>query len=669
MEVQMRKLLLLLIILVLQCSSNAQTNQSQITLGASAIRYKINRNIYGQFSEDLGHCIYGGIWVGTKSSIPNIDGIRKDVVVALRRIKVPVLRWPGGCFADGYHWKDGIGPRSKRPKTINTDWGGVTDDNAFGTAEFLEFCKLIGCQPYFTGNLGSGTVKELSQWVEYVNSDQPSYITNLRKEYGHPKPWGVKYWGLGNESWGCGGNMPPEYYAFLARRYGTFMHTYGKFRPFKIAVGPGGDDYHWTNVVMKMDGPYINGLSLHYYSWANQRTATDFNEAGWADIMKQTLAMNTLIEKHSAIMDKYDPNKRIELAVDEYGTWYKVQPGTNPHFLYQQNTMRDAVAAACNLNIFNNHCDRVGMACIAQMVNVLQSMILTKGDKMIVTPTYWVFDMYKVHQNAMMVPVNVTSSKYIFAGDTLPAINCSASIDSTGKMHISLCNIDPDTSENVVLSLEGFKADKATGRVLTADRMNAHNTFEDPNAVKPAAFSGFKVDGNNMKVTMPPMSVVVLEIDGRIKVNQPSLMNLTNPKPGVDYDYYEVATDRLPSFADLTPTSSGTIDNFVLPKIVRDENFALKYDGYIKIPQDGLYTFYTTSDDGSAILIDGKLVVDNDGAHGMVEKSGNVVLSAGYHKIELQFFQGGDGMGLRASIKGPHMKKEIIPTAMLFRIR
>ncbi|MGB6065723.1 MAG: hypothetical protein WBG50_13020, partial [Desulfomonilaceae bacterium] len=316
----------------------AQTAGNKITVDASAQEYKINKNIYGQFSEHLGHLIYGGIWVGPNSSIPNIDGIRKDIVEALKEIKVPVLRWPGGCFADEYHWKDGVGPRKDRPKMINTNWGGVTEDNSFGTHEFLELCRLIGCEPYITGNVGSGTVKELSQWVEYVNSDNVSPMTELRKKNGRDKSWDVKYWGIGNESWGCGGNMLPEYYADQVRRYGTFMHNYGNNKIFKIASGPNSDDYNWTNVLMKEDGQYIDGLSLHYYSFANQKTATDFNEGGWFDIMKETLKMKDLIEKHSKIMDKYDPFKRVALVVDEWGTWYKVEPNTNPGFLYQQNT-------------------------------------------------------------------------------------------------------------------------------------------------------------------------------------------------------------------------------------------------------------------------------------------------------------------------------------------
>ena len=657
--------LLLLLVIISQFPLRAQADESKITIDASAQEYKINKNIYGQFAEHLGHLIYGGIWVGEKSSIPNIDGIRKDVVEALKELKVPVLRWPGGCFADEYHWMNGIGPRNKRPKMINTNWGGVTEDNSFGTHEFLELCKLVGCEPYFTGNIGSGTVQELSQWVEYVNSDNVSPMTELRRKNGRGKSWGVKYWGIGNENWGCGGNMMPGYYADQVRRYSSFMKNYGGNVLYKIACGPNGDDYNWTNVLMKDAAPYFDGLSLHYYSFANQKTATDFDEKGWFDIMKKTLKMDDLITRHSAIMDKYDPGKRVALDVDEWGTWYKVEPGTNPGFLYQQNTMRDAVTAACNLNIFNNHCDRVRMANIAQVVNVLQAMILTKGDKMILTPTYYVFDLYKVHQDAMMVPAKVTSSNYIFNGDTLAAVNCSASIDSTGKMHISLCNIDPDASENAEVSLENFNAAKISGRILTAGKMNAHNTFENPNAVKPAEFQHFDLTGNNLKVDMPPMSVVVLELSGTVKM-KPGI-ELKNPKQGINYNYYEGRWEALPVFSEYTPKSSGIIDNFVLPKEIRDENFGLRYEGYIKVPENGLYTFYTNSDDGSSLLIDGRAIVNNDGQHAPQERSGSVVLKAGYHKIELTFFQAGGGMELSASVEGPHMKKQIIPAGMLYQ--
>ena len=657
----------LVTVVLSQFSVRAQLANCRISIDASLQEYQIDKNIYGQFSEHLGHLIYGGIWVGPDSPIPNIDGIRKDVVEALKEIHVPVLRWPGGCFADEYHWEDGIGPRSGRPKMINTNWGGVTEDNSFGTHEFLKLCDLIGCEPYITGNIGSGAVKELSQWVEYVNSDVVSPMTDLRKKNGREKPWGVKYWGIGNESWGCGGNMRPEFYLDQLRRYATFVHNYGDNRAFKIACGPSGDDYGWTTVLMKEAGSHIDGLSLHWYSFANQRVATDLDEAGCFDIMKKTLKMDELINKHSAIMDKFDPLKKVALVVDEWGTWYKVEPGTNPGFLFQQNTIRDAVAAGTNLNIFNNHCDRVRMANIAQVVNVLQAMILTDGDKMILTPTYHVFDLYKVHQNAMMVPAKVASSGYVVGGDTLPAVNCSASVDSIGKMHISLCNIDPGASQNVAIDLKHFEVGKISGKVLSSDKMNAHNTFESPDVMKPADFSGFTLAGGNMKVKMPPMSVVVLELSGKVKMEAESAIELKNPKGGLDYRYYEVKGESIPAFSALTPTSTGVVDSVVLPKVVRESDFGVKYDGYIRIPEEGLYTLYTTSDDGSAILIDGRVIVNNDGRHAPIERSGFVQLAAGYHRIELMYFQAGGGMELSARIKGPQLEKQIIPASMLFR--
>ena len=640
----------------------AQTNE--VTVDATHLQYKINKDIYGQFSEHLGHCIYGGIWVGVNSPIPNIDGMRKDVIDALKEIKVPVLRWPGGCFADEYHWMNGIGPRDKRPKMINTNWGDVTEDNHFGTSEFLEFCKLIGCQPYFTGNVGSGSVQELSQWVEYVNSDNVSPMTELRKKYGRDHSWGVKYWGIGNESWGCGGNMTPEYYADLVRRYGSFMKNYGKNKIFKIAVGPGSDDYNWTNVVMKEAGSYIDGLSLHYYAFGDGKPAADFTEKGWFDIMKKSLMMETLIDKNEKIMDKYDPGKRVALCVDEWGNWFGVEPETNPAFLYQQNTMRDAITAASNLNIFNNHCDRVRMANIAQMVNVLQAMILTKGSKMVLTPTYYVFDLFKVHQDAMSVPVKIKSAEYSFEGQSLPAVNCSASLDTAGKMHISLCNINPDAAENISCDLLKFKADGITGKILKANKMNADNTFEHPDEVIPKSFSNFKQNGNKIEVNMPPMSVVVLEVTGTHELEPP--IELKNPKPGLQYKYYEGQWRSLPNFDLLTPKSEGVIDRIKIPEKNSEENFGVQYNGYIKIPKDGIYTFYTNSDDGSSLFIDDQMIVSNDGQHAPEERSGTIELRAGFHKIKVWFFQGGGGMALNASIEGPGMTKKVVPADMLF---
>ena len=381
----------------------------KVVIDTKAEKNRINRNIYGHFSEHLGRCIYQGIYVGEDSPIPNVNGMRTDVVEALKKIRVPVLRWPGGCFADEYHWKDGVGPKEKRKRMVNTHWGGVVEDNSFGTHEFLEFCRQVGCEPYINGNLGSGTVQEMSEWVEYMTFDGVSPMAEWRRENGREKPWHVKYFAVGNENWGCGGNMRPEFYADQFRRYQTYLRNFGGNRLFKIACGPSGDDYDWTDKVMAIAGRFADGIALHYYTvpsgdWGRKGSATEFSEEIYFDTLARALKMEELIRRHTAVMDKYDPEARVGLLVDEWGTWYDVEPGTNPGFLYQQNTIRDALAAALTLNIFNRHSDRVVMANIAQMVNVLQAVILTEGKKMLLTPTYHVFDLYKAHQDALLLP-------------------------------------------------------------------------------------------------------------------------------------------------------------------------------------------------------------------------------------------------------------------------
>ncbi len=652
------------LVLIVCFSVTAQVKESKLVVDASNLRIRINKNIYGQFSEHLGNGIYGGIWVGENSKIPNTHGLRSDVVEALKRIKVPVLRWPGGCFADEYHWKDGIGPREQRPTMINTNWGGVTEDNSFGTHEFMELCSQLGCEGYITGNVGSGTVQEFSQWVEYMNSDNISPMTELRKKNGREKSWGVKYWGIGNESWGCGGNMRAEFYADQVRRYGTYCRDYGNNKVFKIACGSSDSDYEWTNVMMNNAGGYFSGLSLHHYAFNDGKIAADFAEAGWFDLLKKTLMIDDFVTKHSAIMDTYDPHKKVALIVDEWGTWYGVEPGTNPGFLYQQNTMRDAMTAACNLNIFNNHADRVRMANIAQTVNVLQAMILTKEEKMILTPTYHVFDMFKVHQDAMLVAMKIDSPDYVFGDQKLPAVNSSASIDKNGKMHVSLCNIDPRSQQRVVCELKKFNAKVVSGQILTAKDMNGHNTFEKPNVVMPKKFLDFALSDNGLEVTLPPMSVVVLEVEGEYEM--PSALELKNPKSGIKYSYYEGAWTRLPAFDSLSAKRSDVIGQFVIPQNNSGENFAVHYGGYIKIPKEGVYTFYVNSDDGTDLLVDENVILDNDGLHAAVEESGTVVLKAGFHEIEIGFFQAGGGKVLDASIEGPGLVKRVIPAEMLF---
>src|SRR5262249_3960253 len=404
---------------------------SKLIIHADKPGATISRNIYGQFSEHLGHCIYEGLWVGPESAIPNTRGIRNDVVAALKAIQVPVLRWPGGCFADEYHWKDGVGPAEQRPIMINTHWGGVVENNHFGTHEFFDLCEQLGCEPYICGNVGSGTVQEMQQWIEYITFPGVSPMADWRKKNGHEAPWKLKYFGVGNENWGCGGNMTPEFYADQFKRYATYVRNFGDNRVFKIACGPNGGDYKWTEVLMKEAGRRMNGLALHYYCGTGKksRSATKFDQDDWFFLLKNALRMEELVTKHSEIMDRYDHDKRIALIVDEWGAWHAVEPGTNPGFLYQQNTLRDALVAGSTLNIFNNHCDRVKMANIAQMINVLQAMILTDKEKMVLTPTYHVFEMYTVHHDAKLLPTELQSADCQSSTDKIPQVNVSASRD------------------------------------------------------------------------------------------------------------------------------------------------------------------------------------------------------------------------------------------------
>lgn len=476
----------------------------------------INKNIYGSFAEHLGECIYGGFWVGENSSIPNTRGIRNDVVAALQKVHLPVLRWPGGCFADTYHWRDGIGPRESRPRRVNMRWGQVIESNAFGTHEFLDLCQQMGTAPYLAGNVGSGTPQEMSDWVEYLTYPGDSQLAELRAANGHQDPWKVKYWGVGNETWGCGGNMTPEYYADLYKRFATFLPNYGGNRIFRIASGASDTNYHWTEVLMQKAARDMDGISLHYYTvpgnWRNKGSAVDFNQDDWFTTLRKALQMDEIVSRHSSIMDQYDPQKRIALIVDEWGTWYDAMPGTNPAFLRQQNTLRDALVAGSTLNIFNHHADRVRMANIAQIVNVLQSLILTDGDQMIVTPTYYVFDMYQVHQDAKLLASTLTSSDYTNGDASIPMVNVSASKDSAGNIHISLCNLDPENRAEITCDIRGFQARNITGRILTATEMNAHNDFGSPDVVQPRAFQDVDIQSGGFKAELPPKSVVVLEL-------------------------------------------------------------------------------------------------------------------------------------------------------------
>jgi alpha-L-arabinofuranosidase len=466
----------------------------------------INRNIYGQFAEHLGRCVYDGLFRDGK--------IRMDVVEALRKIKVPLLRWPGGCFADNYHWRDGVGPVKDRTKTVNIMWGMTPEDNSFGTDEFLELCRLIGCDPYLAGNMGTGSPEDLESWIEYCNFSGPSDLASLRRANGHPEPYHVKYWGIGNESWGCGGRMMPETYTAKYKTFANYCREYPGSPIMRIASGAENDDYNWTEYLLShISARWMQGIGVHYYTDAGGRTeadATAFKEGKYFSSLKNALRLDEIINGHAAIMDRFDPGKKIALIIDEWGI--VVGDENSPSYFYQQNSLRDALIAASTLNIFNNHADRVRMANLAQIANVLQSLVLTSGDSLLLTPTYWVFDLYKMHQDAHSLIVKFNSPDYILNGTRIPAINVSASRDTLGAVHISLVNLDPAKAIRVQTTVENLISKTVTGQVLTSERFTDINTFSRPEKVKPAIFAGAKKQGGELVVTLPPKSVVVLEL-------------------------------------------------------------------------------------------------------------------------------------------------------------
>jgi alpha-N-arabinofuranosidase len=500
----------------------AQTAVANVTIDTSKPGAEIDRHVYGQFAEHLGRGIYEGIWVGPESKIPNIRGYRKDVVEALRKIHVPVVRWPGGCFADLYNWRDGIGPRAKRPTRINVHWGGVTEDNSFGTHEFMDFAELIGAAPYVSINVGSLTPYDAAQWVEYMTSDEKASLANERRRNGRAKPWQLKYLGIGNEIWGCGGNMNGAYAASVNARYSTFISAPAAMGMIKVAAGPTGsrpNEYlPWAEEMMK-GGGRLQAMSFHYYTVPNDRvpgdTKTDwrgaalgFDENAWAMTLSKTLRMDEMISRLDAMMTKYDPKKQVGLYIDEWGTWYDQEAGSHPGFLYQQNSLRDAVVAALNFNIFHRHSDRVKLTAIAQMINVLQAMILTDKEKMILTPTYHIFDMYQPFMGATPYPAAVSGPDYAHGNTRLPMVDVSAAKSKDGKLVLSIVNSDPGHAVQVVTNLTGT----AQGRILTAIAMDAHNSFAQPNMVHPVPFRG-STEGGKLSFDMPAKSVAVVTVN------------------------------------------------------------------------------------------------------------------------------------------------------------
>ncbi len=512
----MKRYVLTLLIFIVSIQLFSQKQVVEIRLYPYLAKDTISKHIYGHFAEHLGRCIYGGLWVGENSDIHNANGYRTDVLEALKKLQIPNLRWPGGCFADEYHWMDGIGPKENRPKMVNTNWGGTIEDNSFGTHEFLNLCEILGCEPYISGNVGSGSVEEMAKWVEYMTSDGDSPMANLRRKNGREKPWAVKYFGVGNESWGCGGSMRPEYYADLYRRYATYCRNYDNNKLYKIASGASDYDYNWTEVLMKNIEDRMHGLSLHYYTvtgWNESKgSATKFNNDEYYWIIGKCLEIEEVLQKHISIMDRYDKEKKIGLMVDEWGTWFDVEPGTNPGHLYQQNTMRDALVSALTLNIFNKYCDRIQMANIAQIVNVLQSIILTEGNRMVLTPTYHVFDMYKIHQDAVHIPLDILSDWQEIRERRVNTISASAS-QKNGKLNITLANIHLSSDREVMLYIPDIKVNKATARILVSRQITDHNTFDNPNLIHPQKFEDIKISENTLNVRLPAKSILSIELN------------------------------------------------------------------------------------------------------------------------------------------------------------
>lgn len=484
---------------------------TQISIPTDVNCGTISRHIYGHFAEHLGRCIYDGIYVGEDSSIPNVRGIRTDIVEALKKIRIPNLRWPGGCFADDYHWMDGIGPRSERPRLVNHHWGGVVEDNSFGTHEFMDLCDQLDTEPYICGNMGSGTVQEMQQWVQYLTAPSGP-MAELRAANGREEPWKVSMWGVGNENWGCGGNMRPEFYADQYRQYATYLRNIGENQLYKVACGPRNDLDEWTEALMQPEQLRRNmhALALHYYTWSGRekQLAVEGTEDDWYFLLNSANEMDDHIRLHSAVMDRYDPAVKVGMLVDEWGTWHNVEPGTNPGFLYQQNTIRDALAASLTLDIFNRHCRRVHGANIAQTINVLQAMVLTEGERMLLTPTYHVFEMYVPHHDATHLPCFVDAGT-LGEGDTeVPAISASASRADDGSVHVTMTNLSADQAIDVEVALHGLDASSCDARVLTGDAMNSHNTFDAPDIVKPKAFDGVSLKSECAIVSMPARSIV-----------------------------------------------------------------------------------------------------------------------------------------------------------------
>lgn len=503
--------------LVLSGATAAPVGGTSLTIHADKPGAVINKNVYGQFSEHLGSGIYGGIYVGENSSIPNTHGFRNDVVAALKDLHVPMVRWPGGCFADEYHWREGVGPKDKRAVRVNHNWGSVPEDNSFGTHEFFNFIDMIGADAYVNANIGTGSPAEAVDWLEYMTGDQDTTLVRERKANGHDKPWKISVFAIGNETWGCGGNMRPEYYADLFKQYTTFIRMPKETKPLILASGGNDARTDYTETLMKSVKGGMDAISYHYYTiagekWAHKGASTGFPASEWASTMAHALKIGDYIGANVTIMDKYDPSKHVGFYVDEWGTWFDPDPGSNPGFLVQQNTMRDAVVAAVHFNIFHKYADRVRMTSIAQTVNVLQAMILTDGAKMLLTPTYYVYQMYIPFQDATSLPIDIKTGTYTMGKYTVPEVSASAAKTKAGTIVVALTNLDPNASASVSAAISGAKTGSVSGKILTGPQMDSRNTFDKPNAIHPVAFDGARIENGKLTVNLPPKSVVVIEV-------------------------------------------------------------------------------------------------------------------------------------------------------------
>lgn len=483
----------------------------------------ISRHLYGQFAEHLGRGIYGGIWVGEDSDIPNTRGFRNDVLAALKALHIPVVRWPGGCFADEYDWRDGIGPRDERPVRINKHWGWVEESNAVGTHEFFDLLELLGADAYIAGNLGSAAPRDMAYWLEYMTEDKDTTLARLRRANGRDKPWKVPFFGVGNESWGCGGSMVPEHYVHVYKRYSTFLKGPEGNRPKRIASGGWDALTNWTEALaaaVNVGESWswgLDGISHHYYTiptgdWSKKGQATGFPEQEWISTLSRTQLVDEYLAANEAVLDEHDPDGKIGLYLDEWGTWYDAAEGDNPGFLYQQNSIRDALVAALNFNIFHRHTRRLHMANIAQTVNVLQAVVLTDGERMLRTPTYHAFEMYVPFQDATFVPIESESMRdYTHADYSVPQVSASAALTSDGDLVIALVNTHASDAASVDVDVSGFDIATAVGRTLAGSSIDAHNSFDNPNAVAPVELA-IDADDTAVGVRLPPRSVSVITL-------------------------------------------------------------------------------------------------------------------------------------------------------------